>query len=319
MRTEQRLTQAYREAHVVYFDDSSKFILFSDSHRGDNTLSDEFAKNRNIFLYALEYYYYNDFTYIEVGDGDELWEYGKFRYIRYAHSDVFQAIKKFFDEKRLIMLYGNHNMRLKNKAWVRNNLYFYRDEYYEEERELLKNIIPYESVVLSHRETCQEILVLHGHQGDLMNDQLWFISYLLMRFFWRFVHVVGFRNPASPAKNHLKRHKIERMYNKWIKNQKTMLICGHTHRDKYPQEGELPYFNTGSCVRAKGITGMEISDGKILLVEWLTKADHEGTLRITRRVVRGPEPLSKFDMMREQYCQYGPGRETHEEQAPIGD
>ena len=98
-----------------------------------------------------------------------------------------------------------------------------------------------------------------------------------------------------------------------------MLICGHTHREKYPQEGELPYFNTGSCVRAKGITGMEISDGKILLVEWLTKADHEGTLRITRRVVRGPEPLSKFDMMREQYCQYGGAREVPEEQAPISD
>jgi hypothetical protein len=29
-------------------------------------------KNQNLFIYALRHYYGNDYTYVEVGNGDEL-------------------------------------------------------------------------------------------------------------------------------------------------------------------------------------------------------------------------------------------------------
>ncbi|HCA69582.1 MAG TPA: serine/threonine protein phosphatase, partial [Lachnospiraceae bacterium] len=57
MFTDQRLTQAYNNAKVLLFDDHSKFIFFSDSHRGDDSVSDEFARNQNLFLHALDWYY----------------------------------------------------------------------------------------------------------------------------------------------------------------------------------------------------------------------------------------------------------------------
>ena len=41
-----------------------------------------------------------------------------------------------------------------------------------------------EAVVLKHRESGQEILVVHGHQGDLPNDQAWQFSRLSLRYFW---------------------------------------------------------------------------------------------------------------------------------------
>lgn len=303
MQASDRLSQAYKNAKIEYFDDASRYVFLSDAHRGDSSLADEFSHNENIFLYALDYYYRNGFTYAELGDGDELWEHAKFKHIRLAHSEVYQSLKKFHDDDRLIMLYGNHNMILKNKQYVRNNLYQYLDEYYDEKRDLFPNIIVYESLVMIHKETGQEILAVHGHQGDTMNDQGWIYSMFMLRYFWRFMHVVGFQNPASPAKNANKRHKIERMYNKWIESHKMMLICGHTHRAKYPRTGEQPYFNTGCCIRATGITGIEILEGKIQLVEWQVKSDRFGNLKVARNVVRGPDPIEKFNIECVPYCE----------------
>ena len=74
MSSKSRLDRAYKNAKVVPFDDSSKFILFSDCHRGDNSFADDFANNRNIYFHALKHYYAEGFSYAEIGDGDELWE-----------------------------------------------------------------------------------------------------------------------------------------------------------------------------------------------------------------------------------------------------
>jgi hypothetical protein len=107
-------------------------------------------------------------------------------------------------------------MALRNPEYVRRNLHSYYDEYNDEEATLFEGLEPCEALVLRHRETGQEILTVHGHQGDLMNDQLWVLSMLMLRYFWRLMHVVGFQNPSSPAKNVNKRHKVEKTYNKWI-------------------------------------------------------------------------------------------------------
>ncbi|HHX56202.1 MAG TPA: serine/threonine protein phosphatase, partial [Clostridiales bacterium] len=96
MFTDFKLTSAYKNAKVKYFDKNSKYIFFSDIHRGDDSVSDEFARNQLVLLYALNYYYDRGYTYVEVGDGDELWKHREFRHIRLAHSDIFEAMKKFY-------------------------------------------------------------------------------------------------------------------------------------------------------------------------------------------------------------------------------
>lgn len=295
MRTDKRLTKAYKQAKIEYFDSNSRFIIFSDIHRGDDSVSDEFTRNQYIFLHALNYYNNNGYVYIEAGDGDELWEHKKFKHIRLAHKDVFIAMKKFFDDGRLIMLYGNHNIYIKSKTYVKENYYSFYDEYEQKHVELFKNLEPQEAIILKNKVTEQEILIVHGHQGDVINDQFWLISMLLLRYFWRFMHLVGFENPSSPARNMFKRHKVERAYNKWIKKNKIMLICGHTHRPKFPKSKELPYFNTGCCIHTRGVPGIELVDDKIIMVDWRISADSEGIMHIQRTVVRGPEPIEKYD------------------------
>lgn len=295
MFTDKRLMSAYKNAKIEYFDKNSKYIFFSDIHRGDDSISDQFVRNQHLLLHALDYYYNQGYTYIELGDGDELWEYSNFKLVRFAHSDVFIAIKKFYDDHKFILIYGNHNIYLENKYFVKRNLTRTYDEHNQSKEPLFPGIKPIEAVVLKQKETGQEIFAVHGHQGDLMNDQLWFLSMISLRYFWRYLHVVGFRNPSSPAKNLYKRHKIEKKYKNWIRLHKKMLICGHTHRPRYPRKGELPYFNTGCCINSKGIIGMEIINNTILMVDWRIRADEYGALQIVRTVVRGPVPIEQFD------------------------
>lgn len=291
MSTDRRLTEAYKHARVQYFDKNSKYVFFSDCHRGDDSASDEFARNQAIVLSALQYYYKNQFVYVEAGDGDDLWEHKQFKYIRSAHTDVFTLLKKFYEEDRFFMLFGNHNIYLRDKYFVKNNYFYFYDEYSGKYERFFYRLTPIEALVLKERETGQEVFVVHGHQGDLLNDRLWPLSMIGVRYIWRFLQLVGIRNPASPAKNQHKRHKMERKYTKWLRRHDVILICGHTHRMKYPRPQELPYFNIGCCVRTKGISTIEIVNNQISLIQWRVLAGENGELRVVRRVINGPDSI----------------------------
>ena len=52
-----------------------KFIIFSDHHKGNKESGDDFASNEKNYLAALDYYFRNQFNYINLGDSEELWKY----------------------------------------------------------------------------------------------------------------------------------------------------------------------------------------------------------------------------------------------------
>lgn len=122
-----RFDRAFKDAPVIPFSDTSKFILFSHCHRGDNSSADDFANNRNIYYHALKQYYKNDFTYCELGDGDELWENLSFTTIFESHQNVYGLMQLFFNENRLHLMWGNHDMIYKNKYQVEKNLHSFFD------------------------------------------------------------------------------------------------------------------------------------------------------------------------------------------------
>lgn len=295
MFTDKRLTKAYENAQVEYFDENSKYFFLSDLHRGDGSFSDEFVKNNNIAYHAMNHYYEDGYTYVEVGDGDELWEHKQFKHIRFAHKDMFSTLNKFFLDNRLIMLYGNHNIFLRNTEYLKNNYYTCFDEYTQSVCDLFPGIIIHEALVLKNKRTNQEILTVHGHQGDLMNDQLYIINLFLVRFFWKFIHVIGFQNPSSPAKNQFKRRKIENTYLKWIQKDKKMLICGHTHIPRFPDKDGLPYFNTGCCIETRGLISLEIANEMITMVNWRVRPNQDGVMVVERKVVRDSVPIESFN------------------------
>ena len=53
MNTYRRLSNVYENSKVIPYNDSSKFVIMSDCHRGSGNSGDNFLKNQNIFLQHL--------------------------------------------------------------------------------------------------------------------------------------------------------------------------------------------------------------------------------------------------------------------------
>ena len=266
-----RLDQAFHNAHRVLVDNSSRIVLFSDCHRGNNSRSDGFARNKPIFLSALDYYYERGYTYIEVGDGDELWQNRHFQVIREAHRAVFERLHRFYQENRLYLLFGNHDVPGRQSQMAE------------------KDGIPvHEGLVLHHRESGRDIFVVHGHQADLVADQLMPISRMVVRYIARHLRALGIihyqvKEPATPTwADRLEDalSSIEKRLVTWAATRQRITICGHTHRPVAALPGMPPYFNTGSCVFPGFITGLEIENGHIRLIKWVREHLGQEAVRI---------------------------------------
>ena len=295
MSSKKRLDRAYKNAKVVVFDNDSKFIFFSDCHRGDNSFADDFANNRNIYFHALKHYYANGFTYCELGDGDELWENLSFESILNAHKNVYLLMKSFHEEKRLHLIWGNHDMVYRDPKYVEKHLSSYFDPKIGSNVELFCNLIYNEAVVLKHSETGQELFLTHGHQADWWNYLFWKWSRFMVRVLWKPLNVMGIADPTSPAKNYKELIKVERRTKKWIsENNNLITVVGHTHRPRFPAPGDIAFFNDGSCVHPRSITGIEIENNAISLIKWYTATTDDGILKIVRVLLEGPIPLKDY-------------------------
>jgi UDP-2,3-diacylglucosamine pyrophosphatase LpxH len=305
MSVASRLSEVFKSSEEISFDNSSKFILVSDCHRGDNSWADDFAPNQNIFFHALSFYFDRGFTYIEIGDGEELWENRHFEEIRNAHSHIYWKLGQFYEKERLYLIWGNHNRKWKDPRNVKRYL-----SRYEEERErkpgmkkvskpLFDGISVREGLILRHSPTNKKIFLAHGHQGDLLNDEWWWVGRFIVRGIWKALQIVGVKDPTSPAKNFKKRVKLEEQIVEWLKGNRErldVLIVGHTHRPYLPEVKGTPYCNTGSCVHPRCITGIEIENGEIQLIEWLIDVNPAagGTLFANRKILEGPRRLEDF-------------------------
>jgi predicted phosphodiesterase len=295
LTTRKRLDKAYKNAFRLTFDDASKFILFSDCHRGDNSFADDFANNRNIYYHALKHYYNEGFQYFELGDGDELWENLSFESLLFAHKNVYMLMKQFHDQERLHMIWGNHDMVYRKQSYVNKNLNSYFDPKTGKNEDLFCDIVYHEAIVLEHSSTGQELFLCHGHQADWWNYLFWKWSRFLVRILWKPLNVMGIADPTSPAKNYKELIKIERRSKKWItENNNLITIAGHTHRPRFPEPGDIAFFNDGSCVHPRSITGLEIEAGHISLIKWQVVTTENGTLKIDRFLLEGPTPLLAY-------------------------
>lgn len=294
MNTLKRISQVFESAAEVLFDDSSRIVLMSDCHRGDGSWADDFARNQNLYFYALSYYYRRGYTYIEIGDGDELWENNNLSDIVQAHSHVFWLLSKFYNEGRVHFIYGNHDLIKKNDSYVKENLSYYYDEPTRSYLPLFKNIKFHEGLILKHQTIGKKIFILHGHQGDFLNDTMWIVTKFLVRYFWRPLNLFGVNDPTRTAKNYNRKRQVGERLTRWVEKEKHILIAGHNHRPSFPETGEAPYFNDGSCVHPRCITGIEILDGYIMLIKWHVKTKADGTMFIGREILAGPRKLKEY-------------------------
>jgi hypothetical protein len=128
-----------------------------------------------------------------------------------------------------------------------------------------------------------------------MNYHGWKINRFLVRALWRPLQIFGISDPTSPAKNYRELIRVEKRSKRWILSQGNLVtITGHTHRPRFPEPGEIPLFNDGSCVHPRSITGLEIDRGTISLIKWHIATTDDGTLKVVRKLLEGPQKLADY-------------------------
>ena len=271
-----RLSQVFEAARIVPFDYTARIIFLSDIHRGDNGPADAFVRNKALFLAVLTHYYREDYTYIEVGDGDELWKNHRFSDIRRAHACVFDLLHQFNRHHRLHLILGNHDLAGKGA------------------RRADKDGIPaHEGLILRHVRTGQQIFVVHGHQADFTSDRLDRIGRLMVRHIWRRLQLMGWVETASREDQRWGRGMAEKRIVDWVVAHRQITICGHTHQPASTGYLAPPYFNTGSCVYPGYITGLELCAGELTLVKWTwpSASSQMDALPIQRELLAPPVQL----------------------------
>lgn len=284
MSSSVRLSKAFEEALVLPLNSCSRYIVFSDCHRGNGRANDNFLKNEFLYLAALKYYYNCGYAYIELGDGDELWENRSMKKIKETYPHSFEMLSKFYNHNRLYMIYGNHDI-VKKEVRFREK---YFDTYYCDrllcEHPLCPGMYFYPGIILHDSRTNINICLAHGHQASIMNSTFWRINRFLVRYIWKNLELLGVPDPTSAAKNNTKKEKTEKRLTKWAKENGSILITGHTHRPMVGSK-ESPYFNTGSCVHSAGITGIEIAGRYITLVKWSLGTKNDQSVYAKREIL----------------------------------
>lgn len=315
----------------VPFDlDTGKFIILSDQHKGAKDLADDFRNTEANYLTTLQHYLDNGFTFVNLGDCEELWE-AKPSVAVAKNRVTLEQEARFLQVERYFRIYGNHDLE-----WS-----------YEPQRLMyLKPIFGAklsvcQGLLLTTTYKNQEFLIFlaHGHQGDQRSDGNWF-SKIFVAWIWtpiqRFLEIQIDR--VSDSFELVDKHNIL-MY-EWSATQKNLLfVSGHTHKpvfasldhiDRLTRQLELArsqkneplaqtievelekrkeeyagkkfvktmarptYFNSGCCCYADGdLTGIEIENGFIRLVKW------KAAETANKRVVLEESPLFYlFDLLK---------------------
>lgn len=281
MNYDWRLKKAFRGAPTLPLTEQSRYVLISDCHRGVGNSNDNFLKNQHLYFAALKHYYKQGYTYIELGDGDELWENRSMQQIIEVHSNVFWLLSKFYQENRLYLLYGNHDIVKKSPWRARQCFTSYTCPSGKKKLPLFPGITFHSGLILKDQNHKKDIYLTHGHQTDFLNSNLWPLSRFLVRYVWGPAERLGFLDPTSAAKNnHRKRH-AEKKLTDWARKEDLILITGHTHR---PMIGTVhaPYCNTGSCVHPRCITCIEIQHRCMTLVKWTVNVRPDRSLYVAR-------------------------------------
>lgn len=275
-----RLNRSFEEAIHLPLNDRTKYVLFSDCHRGVGNSNDNFLKNQTLYLAALQHYYRTGYTYIELGDGDELWENRHMKQIAETHHNIFQQLCLFHRQNRLYLLYGNHDITKKGKNY---------------KLPLLPDVSFQEGIILENASytDAQNIFLTHGHQADLLNSTFWQLSRFLVRYLWRPLEHYGILDPTSAAKNYKRKAKTERRLHNFAEQKDYILIAGHTHRPVL-LENDLYYCNSGSCVHPFSITCLEIEHLKLTLIKWSLSVRPDMSLYVSREVLSGPFLIKKL-------------------------
>ena len=196
-----------------------KYVILSDLHFGDGGPADDFRDNIEPMKRLLTHYLENNYRIILLGDIEELWQFD-LDMIRKEYDEEIYSLFRKFETERIMRVFGNHD-----KDWASPPDPTTKDP-------TLKKGASEALKMLDVNGDCR-ILLVHGHQGSLDADKYSWISKFLVRKIYKKIEFIIkssklYKNPSATKSQVIKDY--ERIMYAWAKENKLILICGHSHR-----------------------------------------------------------------------------------------
>ena len=107
-----RLDELYKGADQnvkkLPLNSNTKYALFSDLHLGDGKKADNFARNEETMILALNHYKKNGYSLILLGDVEELWQFDLIKIQNRYDKNIYELLRSFTDNK-VNRIFGNHD------------------------------------------------------------------------------------------------------------------------------------------------------------------------------------------------------------------
>lgn len=195
--------------------------------------ADDFVQCEQTYKKALGFYLEQQFQLILLGDVDELWETPLHKF-KNNYLEIHQLEHAFHLRNNLFRIWGNHDDFWREKAIFRR---FHGLNYQGLSVDECLAIDVYEG-----EKNVGEIVLLHGHQGNLASDRFATISRFIVRWLWRPWQKISGSKLSTPSHNLERRSKTDELLYAWIKKRnRSILIAGHTHQAVFSSSSHIDF------------------------------------------------------------------------------
>jgi UDP-2,3-diacylglucosamine pyrophosphatase LpxH len=302
-----RLNNLFENCLQIDLKDNDKYVIFSDTHIGNGGYQDDFKHNSEMFSHILSNHYLpRNFNLVLNGDIEELYKF-KLSTIRDAWKSVFDIFKLFADKNQFYKIFGNHDFTLTRKTqdefsknllegirleYENNSIFIYHGHqiaHFLEDYNLFSswfgrfilNPIGYKNITYPIYDNSKFITEKLGYKFAAEKKIISILGH---------THRPLFESHSKIDSLKMTIEKIIEQYAVATFNEKNRLFrqiqklkkeLNHLYEQKknylnrsslYNEQILIPcLFNSGSVIGKRGMTGIEISKGKIALVYWFDK------------------------------------------------
>ncbi len=246
---------------------TDRYIIFSDQHRGARNGADDFLRTERAYNAALAYYLRKGYTLVVLGDVEELWEERPAVVLR-TYPRTFALEAQFHRSGRYLRVWGNHDDEWQHDDSVRRHLVAVYGN---------PPLRVYESLrltVMDGETALGTLFLLHGHQGDAMNDRLSGFTRFFVRYLWRPFQRLTRISLNTPATSGGLRNKNNQALYSWAAQQsKLILIAGHTHAPVFKSQTQAAQITATIETLESAIPQREVDSEEVSLLlaqrEWV--------------------------------------------------
>ena len=290
------------DARSVKVQKADKIVIFSDLHMGDGSSNDDFKTNAEMFSFTLENYYLNNnYQLILNGDVEELQRFS-IKKIHNAWDSVVQLFSEFGD--KLHKTIGNHDLKLSflnpdqlkhpvdeaiKLIFDEGEMFVFHGHQASKKYQRHNQLVGFTLKYFANPLGIKNYSVSHDSRKQFKIEK---IAYHYSAY-KKIISVIGHTHRPLFESMHKKdriRFKIEQLCREYAKTKEDSLKDaikvlkqslkkasreyeeGKDNGFVYNRELNLPcLFNSGTVIGKRGMTCLEIENGKISLVHWFDK------------------------------------------------